>query len=335
MKKIAALLMTLSMLLMGGCAGVNLNFTGVSPFRNIRDTDKIAAIDKTVDDYMASSEAEAISVGVINGKETRFVSRGEDMNEHTVLPIGKMTTMFAGMLVSNFEYNTWLGHGESVSDWIKSPAALPRPDGQDIKVWQLVCGLSGLGDADVGDKDYYTAGMMYNQLARGDFYFDSGSQDYESSLGYALLTECLRQSYNMNANFVNLINNQVIVKMDLRSSAFARGDALAVYDGYESTAYDLLKVVGYCGGMLEYDVALSETIKGALTEVWSGDGQNLSLSFEIDKTGENAIYYKSGNADGVSSYIAFIPDLGVGVSILAKGDLELSALAGLLLEQVR
>lgn len=336
MKKAASLIIALTLVVLTtGCADINLNFSGVSPFRNIRDEQLIEKLNSTVDEFAEAEGITDISVGVLSGKEARFINRGDEMNEHTKLPIGQMTTMFAGMLVSNFEYNRWLGADEYVSDWLKTPEQVPQYNGQRIKIWQLACNMSGLGDFDTFGKSYATSGMMYNQLGNADMQFEPGSEHYSSTLGYALLCETLRQSYNMNANFVNLINNQVIVKMDLQNSAFLRKDALAAYDGYESTTYDLLKVAGYCTGSFEYDEVLTKTISGALEERWSDGTGTGSLAFDMDKTGDNTVYFKTGSGDGSVSYIAFIPDLGIGVSINAMGNADMSALAGSLLSLLK
>ncbi|MEA4920236.1 MAG: serine hydrolase [Clostridiaceae bacterium] len=335
MKKAASLIIALALVMMTGCADINLNFSGVSPFRNIRDEQLIESINNTVDEFIKAEGITDISVGVLSGKEARFINRGDNINEHTKLPIGQMTTMFAGILVSNFEYNRWLGADEYVSDWLKTPEQVPRYNGERIKVWQLACNMSGLGDFDTFGKNYATAGMMYNQLENAEVKFEPGSEHYNSTLGYVLLCETIRQAYNINSNFVNLINNQVIVKMDLQNSAFERKDALAAYDGYESTTYDLLKVVGYCTGSFEYDEGLTKTISGALEERWSDGTGSGSLAFNIDKTGDNTVYFKAGSGDESVSYIAFIPELGIGVSINAMGSADLSTLAGSLLGLVK
>lgn len=339
MKRIFAFILSLAMMLgLSGCGGVNLNFTGVSPFRNIRDEAVIAQVDALVSTFADEQGLEGISAGVISGKETRFVNIGEGMGEHTVMPIGTMSNMFVGMLAADHERIGYLDRNQSVSDWLNCPTEVPENNGEQIKVWQLAANMSGLGDADTFGHSYLTAGMMYEQLPQAEFSFAAGEDIYESSLGYALLSETLRQTYNMNANFVNLVNNQVISKMQLNDSSFARGDSLAGFNGYQTTTYDLLKVAGYCTGALSYDEALTKTLNLAMEPVGTDSGR--TLAFEYGKMGsgdtvENIVYFRTGEMDGVSSFIAFIPELDIGVSLMARGEAELESLGLELLSALR
>ncbi|MBQ2690859.1 MAG: serine hydrolase [Clostridia bacterium] len=339
MKRTLAFVLTMLMMLsLSACGGVNLNFTGVSPFRNIRDEAVNAQVDTLVSTFADEHGLEGISAGVISGKETRFVNIGEGMGEHTVMPIGTMTNMFVGMLAADHERIGYLDRNQNVSDWLNSPVDIPQNSGEDIKVWHLAANMSGLGDADTFDNSYLTAGMMYQQLPNSSFSFGLGEGHYESSLGYALLSETLRQTYNMNANFVNLVNNQVISKMQLNDSSFARGDSLAGFNGYQTTTYDLLKVVGYCTGALNYDEALTKTLALAMEPVGADSGR--TLAFEYGKMGsedkvENYVYFRAGEMDGISSYIAFIPELDIGVSLIARGDADLESLGVELLSVIK
>lgn len=325
-KRLAALICAALMFVLSGCSNINLNFTGVSPFRNILDTGLTGEVDGAIHDYLVENGLSDISVGVITGIKAHFYS--ENMDEHTVVPIGKTTTMFVGMLIANFENNRWIDPYQNVNDWLKSGSAVPNYEGEEIKVWQLAMNLSGLGDVDTYGKDYYTAGMLHNQLEAGVMLQGKpGEVKRDSSLGYAVLTECLRQSYNMNANFVNLINNQAIVKMEMLNSSFKRTDTLAAYDGYQSTSYDLLKLVGHCIGSITYDRAQTNTVAGSLTEYWADGDQAMSLAFNIDKSGDNPIYSKGDNTPDGSAYVVFIPELQVGVSVTSKGDVDLENIA--------
>lgn len=342
MKRIIALLTAAAVFLLTGCAGgIHLNFSGVSPFRNIRDGGRIAAIDRAVADFQSQSGVTGLSVGVISGKETRFVSAG-GMDEHTRVGIGAMTQMFTGMLIGNFEANKWLDRQQAVADWLRSPADVPAwlPDGAaegtegtPIRVWQLATHTAGLGDFDTYGRDYATGGMLHNQLDAARVAFQPGTAQADSTLGYALLCETLRQCYNMNAKYTNLVNNQIIVKMDLRDSAFVKWDALAGYDGYESTTYDLTKVVGWCTGALSTDEMLSRNISAALEEV-EGLGRSLAFDMETPEDGQT-LYFKTGSGDGTVSCIAFIPQLKIGVAVNAQGSADLLPLARALLAAVR
>ncbi|MBQ3062120.1 MAG: hypothetical protein IJD03_00505, partial [Clostridia bacterium] len=74
MKRTLAFVLTMLMMLsLSACGGVNLNFTGVSPFRNIRDEAVNAQVDTLVSAFADEHGLEGISAGVISGKETRFV----------------------------------------------------------------------------------------------------------------------------------------------------------------------------------------------------------------------------------------------------------------------
>ena len=64
------------------------------------------------------------------------------------------------------------------------------------------------------------------------------------------------------------------------------------------------------------------------------------LAFEYGKAGsgdavENYMYFRTGEMDGVSSCIAFIPELGIGVSVMARGEAELADFAAELLMAIR
>lgn len=325
MKKLLALTLIFALLLSAtGCAGVNLNFSGTSPFRNIRDDNIQSLVEKALGEYSGQN----ISVGVMRDRETCFRSIGDGMNEHTVLPVGKLATMFVGLLVANFEDNGWLGRDEVMADWINSPAGVPV-GGEETTVWQALSGISNWGEAKRDEKGYFTSGMMFSQGFEEPAVMLSSTE--KSSLTYAFLCECLRQSYNMNADFVNLISNQVVVKMDLQDSSFFRRDILASYDGFESSCYDLMKVVGYCGSMLEYDDSLSRTVEIARKDPES----YMTLAFDIYQSDGQTVYFKSASAEGGSAYIAFIPELGVGVSVISDGDIELDALGQRLLDIVK
>lgn len=325
MKKLFALTLALSLLLsMAGCGGVNLNFSGTSPFRNIREEGTISQVEKALGEYSGHN----ISVGVMRGRETCFRSIGDGMNEHTVLPVGKLATMFVGLLVANFEDNGWLNRDEIMADWINSPAGVPE-GGEETTVWQALSGIANWGEAKRDEKGYFTSGMMFSQGFEEPVLILSSAE--KSSLTYAFLCECLRQSYNMNADFVNLINNQVVVKMDLQDSSFFRRDILASYDGFESSCYDLMKAVGYCGSMLEYDESLSRTVEIARKDPESYK----TLAFDIYQRDGQTVYFKSASADDGSAYIAFIPELEAGVAVIADGEIELDDLGQRLLDIVK
>ena len=333
MKRSLGVLLLCACLLLTGCAGVTLNFTGASPFRNIRDEATISAVDDDVN-YFFEDNGARVSAGVMRGKETRFVSRGDGMNEHTRLPIGRVTEMFTGLLVSNFEVNRWLTPDKNVSDWIRTPCGVPQNDGHELTVRELACNVAGLGDVDDLGNGYFTYGMMYDQLADAPFSAPAGEERRASDMGYALLSECLRQSYNMYANYVNLVSNQVIGKMDLQNSGFSRFDALASCDGYISTAYDLMKVAGYCGGMLENDKALTDTVQGALAEQWTDGETTLTLAFDVRDWDGHKVYFKTAQTDGSDAFLAFMPDLGVAVTCLADGPCGIASLGFALLDDI-
>lgn len=325
MKKLLALTLVLALSLSAtGCGGVNLNFSGTSPFRNIRDENIQSLVETALGEYSGQN----ISVGVMRGRETCFRSIGDGMNEHTVLPVGQLATMFVGLLVANFEDNGWLSRDEIMADWINSPAGVPT-GGENTTVRQAVCGLADWGEAKRDENGYFTSGMMFHQGFEAPV--EVRTEGEPSSLAYAFLCECLRQSYNMNADFVNLISNQVVVKMDLQDSAFFRRDILASFDGFESSCYDLMKVVGYCGSMLEYDDSLSRTVEIARKDPES----QMTLAFDIYQSDGQTVCFKSASADGGSAYIAFIPELEVGVAVIADGEVELDALGQRLLDIVK
>ena len=102
----------------------------------------------------------------MHGKETYFTGRGS-MTEHTVMPVGDMTQMFMGMLVSHFENRKYVDKTAGLSDRLKTPEVLPEDVGS-LELWQLACNISGLGGVDTGEKDYFTAGMLYEQLGSVD-----------------------------------------------------------------------------------------------------------------------------------------------------------------------
>ena len=343
MKKMSALLLSLCLFLLCGCSGINIS--GVSPFRNIRDDSLLSGINDTLDAWVSDNGISDVSLGVLKGTSAAFANRGQ-LNEHSKAGIGQMTGMFTGLLVSNFEYNSWIDRDQFVDEWINTAGAAvpsyeaesglslpslsmnsPSFDGR-LTVGQLACAVSGLGEFDTFGKSYATVGMMYNQLDEAGFLFAPSSSVSPSSLGTALLCECLRQSYNMNANFVNLINNQVIVKMDMQESEFEKKDALAGFDGYQSTVYDLLKTVGYLSGAFDSDEAFEKTVEGALSEVWSDGETSLSLAFNIEQMGGYTVYTRQGMGDGYSSYIAFVPELDTGISVICSENTALDDLAG-------
>ena len=62
MRKFTATFMALALFLLSGC-GVNLNFSGTSPFRNLRDDAVNRAVEEAVGSFM---EAEGNLVGLFN-----------------------------------------------------------------------------------------------------------------------------------------------------------------------------------------------------------------------------------------------------------------------------
>ncbi len=333
MKKLLAISVALCVFLTG-CAGVTLNFSGVSPFRNIRDTELISALSQSIADKTALLGMNDYSVGVISGKHVKFFSSG-DMDEHAQVNIGEMSQMFVGMLVGDFESRRWLGHDETVSDWFWKGVNIPGYEGEQFKVWQLACNVAGLGDMDTRGKAYATAGMLYNQLDEAALSFAPGEGYYQSELGYALLCELLRQSYNINANMVNLIGNQTYFKMDLQNSHMERKDALAGYNGFVSTSYDLMKVVGQCTGALLQDEWLGKAIAVSMTEVCTTEGAPQSMSFYVTELNGNKVYYRAGQSEDGASAIAFCPALGTGVTVTSREKAaDVAALAVELLAEV-
>lgn len=352
MRKFTAMFMALSLFLLCGC-GVDLNFTGVSPFRNLRDSAKTEAIAEAVDAFMEEEGLTDLSAGIIRGKETEFVRRGE-MNEHTKVRLGTMSQMFTGMLIP---YMTdYIGKPADIQqvadDWFHSASPVPvwsaeQPEGEEapaegeetevtgqpIRLWHLALHQSGLGAFNTYGKDYATGGMLHNQIADAPLAFEPGTDTADSPLGFALLCETLRMNYNMNAKYVNLVGNQVTGLMDMQNSGFWKGDALAGYDGYQSTAYDLLKVAAHVNGVLDQNQTLRAQLDASLIEVGN---TGKTLAFDMDKSGEQTVFFRTGKGDdGMVSCIAILPDLDLGVTITARGEADLMVLADQLLEIVK
>ena len=341
MRKFTAIFMAMALFLLSGC-GVNLNFSGTSPFRNLRDDAVNSAVEEAVGSFMAAEGISDISVGVISGKETQFVNHGE-MGEHTKVKLGTMSQMFTGMLIPYMtnEIGKPVDIDQIADDWFHSASPVPvwgaekteeeadAAEGTPIEIWQLALHMSGLDAFNTYGKDYATGGMLHNQIADAPLNFEPGTDTLESPLGYALLCETLRMNYNMNARYVNLVGNQVTGLMDMWESGFWKADALAGYDGYQSTTYDLLKVVAHINGVLDQSAVLRRQLDAVLEEV---HGTGKTLSFDMDKSGEQTVYFRTGTGDDTTACLAVIPELDIGVTITAGGDADLMVLANTLLD---
>lgn len=350
MRKFTATCMILSLILLSGC-GVHLNFSGTSPFRNLRNGEINQAVESAVDGFVADGNLEDISVGVLSGKQAQFVNRGQ-MGEHTKVKLGTMTQMFTGMLIPFMTNDNIINKPSDIDqiadDWFHSTSAVPvwpaeeeaapaegedaegeGPAGTPIEIWQLALHMSGLGAMDTFGKDYATGGMLHNQIENATLDFEPGTAMQDSTLGYALLCETLRMNYNMNAKYVNLVGNQVTGPMDMQNSGFWKADALAGYDGYESTTYDLLKVAAHVNGVLDQTPNLRMQLDGALEEVHD---TGKTLAFDMAELNGNTVYFRTGSGEGTTSCIAIIPALDIAVSINAGGNADLMALANQLLD---
>lgn len=343
MRKFTATFMALALFLLSGC-GVNLNFSGTSPFRNLRDEAVNSAVEEAVGSFMEAEGIADLSVGVISGKETQFVSRGQ-MGEHTQVKLGTMSQMFTGMLIPYMtnEIGKPADIEQVADDWFHSASPVPvwgaaetegeeaedAAEGTPIQIWHLALHESGLDAFDTYGKDYATGGMLHNQIADAPLHFEPGTDTLDSPLGYALLCETLRMNYNMNAKYVNLVGNQVTGPMEMYNSGFWKADALAGYDGYQSTTYDLLKAVAHINGVLDQSPVLRRQLDAALEEVHD---TGKTLSFDMDKSGEHTVYFRTGTGEDTTACLAVIPDLDIGVTITAGGEADLMVLANALLE---
>ena len=348
MRKFTAILMAFALFLLSGC-GVRLNFSGTSPFRNLRNDEVNDAANAAVLAFAEAEDLADLSVGILSGKEASFFGRGE-MGEHTKVKLGTMSQMFTGMLIPYMTNDNIINKPADIEqiadDWFHSASPVPvwpvapaegeeapaegeAPAGKPIEIWQLALHMSGLGAFNTYGKDYATGGMLHNQIAEAPLAFEPGTAMQDSALGYALLCETLRMNYNMNARYVNLVGNQVTGPMDMQNSGFWKADALAGYDGYESTTYDLLKVAAHVNGVLDQSGNLRMQLDGALEEV---HGTGKTLAFDMDKSGEQTVYFRTGSGDGTTSCLAIIPALDIAVSINAGGNADLMALAHTLLD---
>ena len=65
-----------------------------------------------------------------------------------------------------------------------------------------------------------------------------------------------------------------------------------------------------------------------MSEVWSDGETSLSLAFNIEQMGGYTVYTRQGMGDGYSSYIAFVPELDTGISVICLENTALDDLAG-------
>jgi CubicO group peptidase (beta-lactamase class C family) len=283
--------------------------------------------------------------------------------EDTIFEIGSVSKAFTGTLLAELVRSGTVRLDDPVQKYLPADWKVPRRDDRDITLLQLATHTSSLpvqppliGFLALTTKDPANPYATFDQarlkqtLKEVKLSRPIGSKFEYSNLGVGLLGHALAQAAKA-PNYETLLVERLAQPLGLvdtrlqlsttQVGRFASGytkegkptscwtfATLEACGGIRSTAHDLLMLIDAALGRKK--TALTESLKMA-REPWRETGRRgecvgLCWFQQHGPSGNGTMIWHNGGTGGFRSFLAFVPEKGVGVVVLTNADHPVDAL---------
>ncbi len=310
------------------------------------------SIQDLADAFVDAKSAPGIAIGVLDESGrirtycagTLEVGGGQPVTENTIFEIGSITKVFTATLAHLLEQQGELSLSDPVGVHLPEEVDVKVVDGNEMTLWHLATHTSGLPRRPSrlnSDQSYYPFRLdqLYEFLENWKpDRAPGGAYDY-SNLGFGLLGLILE--LNQEASYDELVQRHILSKLKMRSTGCMLEepieDRLATpHRGTQPTSTrDWTRPTAGAGGIKSSVKDLMLFAKANLSDSESplhrslrscqvpraGAGspkERIGLGWHVLQESNERIIHHGGSTRGFRSFMAFMPDRGHAVVLLAN-----------------
>ncbi len=332
-------------------------------------------IDSIATEFLVSSGASCIVIGIVDGKKTRIYCYGRTSRQgkhsadaHTIFEIGSITKLFTGIATAAEVNENKLKYTDKLSQFFGG-AKVPSYFGNEIKVIDLLHNTSGLpgnpsnlesAKGYKGDNPFatYKESDLYQFLSQYALKRKPGTIYTYSNTGFGILGYILSK---VSGNpYENVIRQEICDPLGMKNTVIKLSEheqkKMAVpykSDGLITSNYDfgILQGAGAIRSdltdMLKFlkaamnpekikDKNLSQAMKTSEDMLFNYDnGRAVGLGWEESALFDNRIMGHNGQTGGYKSFLDFIKGQPKGIVILSNSNKNLDLIGIRILEILR
>ena len=307
-----------------------------------------------VDRIDVQKQGVGIVVGILEPHKRRVVAYGSlekgdprKLDGDTLFEIGSITKVFTALLAADMAQRGEVKLDDPIAKYLPTTVKVPERNGKQITLIDLATHTSGLPrmPENFRPKDPnnpyvdYSVDALYSFLSSYQLRRDIGIKYSYSNLGFGLLGLGLAQRAGMDYEKLVVtricdplgMNSTRITLSDPLRARFAVGhsadlvkvpswdiNTLAGAGALRSSANDLLTFLAAMMGYTHNPLAAAQKTALSITRPTGWPFSATGLAWDIDTRGGGKIISKGGDTAGFSTYIAYRPETGVGVVVLAN-----------------
>lgn len=307
-----------------------------------------------VDRIDVQKQGVGIVVGILEPHKRRVVAYGSlekgdarKLDGDTLFEIGSITKVFTALLAADMAQRGEVKLDDPIAKYLPSTVKVPERNGKQITLIDLATHTSGLPrmPENFRPKDPnnpyadYSVDALYSFLSSYQLRRDIGIKYVYSNLGFGLLGLGLAQRAGMDYEKLVVMricdplgmNSTRITLPDPLRARFAVGhsadlvkvpswdlNTLAGAGALRSSANDLLTFLAAMMGYANNPLAAAQKTTLSITRPTDWPFSATGLAWNIDTRGGGKIISKDGGTAGFSTFIAYRPETGVGVVVLAN-----------------
>jgi CubicO group peptidase (beta-lactamase class C family) len=318
-----------------------------------------ARVQALADAFVESELAPGIAIGVLDESRrirtysagTLEVGGGRPVTKDTIFEIGSITKVFTATLAHMLEQQGELSLSDPVTVHLPDEIDVKAVAGNEILLWHLATHTSGLPRVPTemnSGKSYYPFSLdqLYEFLVNWEPNRAPGESYLYSNLGFGLLG--LAVELNQNASFEELVRRHILSRLNMRSTGcmYEGGLAERVATGHQDnrpvSARFWTRPTAGAGGLkssvkdlmlfAKANLATSNTqlhrsIRACqISRIGKSRGR-VGLAWNVSVESSERIISHDGATRGFRSFIAFMPDRGHAVVVLANSTHEVATLA--------
>jgi CubicO group peptidase (beta-lactamase class C family) len=307
-----------------------------------------------IDRIDVQKQGVGIVVGLIEPHQRRVIAYGglekgdpRILDGDTLFEIGSITKIFTALLAADMARRDELKLDDPIAKYLPANVKVPERHGRQITLIDLATHTSGLPrmPENFHPKDPnnpyadYSVDALYSFLSSYELRRDIGIKYVYSNLGFGLLGLGLAQ--RAGVNYEQLVVSRICDPLGLSSTRITLSDALRGrfaaghsadlvtvphWDihtmpgagALRSSANDLLTFLAAMMNYTKNPLAAAQKTALAITRPTDWPFWATGLGWDIDTSGGGKIISKGGDTSGFSTFIAYRPETGIGVVVLAN-----------------
>ena len=317
------------------------------------------AVQHLADAFVQSKRAPGIAIGVLDetGRIRTYcagtleVGGGQQVTEDTIFEIGSISKVFTATLAHFLEQQGSLSLSDPVGVHLPDEVDVKVVDGNEIMLWHLATHTSGLPIVPAmlksGESYYpFSLDQLYEFLVNWKPDRAPGEAYLYSNLGYGLLGLVLE--LNQKASFEALVQRHILRQLNMKSTGCmfegALADRLATphrdnqpvsarpwtrptagAGGIKSSVKDLMLFAR--ANLANSKSHLHRSLRACqVPRVKAKSRDRVGLAWHVSGESSERIIHHGGATNGFRSFMAFMPDRGRAVVVLANSTQDVGTL---------